>query len=115
MAAIYGPPRISEVKGVDAPGHDFMRAVFALEKGEIGTAINAPQTVAYVVQVIESNPLPESLWASFKYESYGNYYRAADHDQYSTEKAWLDAIKLEAGFEWDPEWKRESTRREARR
>jgi hypothetical protein len=32
-----------------------------------------------------------------------------------TEKAWLDAIKSEVGFQWDPEWKAESSRREAQR
>lgn len=113
MWMAYGPPRISEVEGIDAPGHDFMRAVSLLKKGEIGTAMNHPRTLIYVVQLTDTKRLPEVLWDLFKSERYGSYYRASDHDQYLAEKAWLEGIKSEAGFAWDPKWKSESTRREA--
>ena len=92
-----------------------MRDVFRLKKGEIGTAVNQPQAVAYVVQVTDSNPLPETLWQIFKNENYGTYYRASDHDQYLAEKAWLEGIKSEVDFEWEPEWRVESARREVQR
>jgi hypothetical protein len=112
MAVAYGPPRISDVAGIDTPGHEFMRAVFRLEEGEIGTAVNRPRTVVYVVQVTDSKLLPEVIWDLFKSESYMNYFRASDHDQYLAEKAWLEGIKSEVGFEWDPKWKSESARRQ---
>jgi hypothetical protein len=35
-----------------------------------------------------------------------NYFRAADHDRYLAEKAWLDGIKSKVGFRWDPEYQR---------
>ena len=104
-----GPPWLSEVKGVDAPGNDFMRAVFSLKKGEVGTAINHPQTVVYVVQVTDSNPLPEVLWREFRSKDYRRYYLAASHDHYLAHKAWVDGIKSAAGFEWDAEWVRLSS------
>jgi len=104
-----GPPRISEVKGVDMPGNDFMRAVFRLKKGEVGTAINHPHSAVYVVRVTDSNPLPDVLWRMFLSENYFSYFRAASHDHYLAHKAWLDGIKSAAGFEWDPEWVRQSS------
>ena len=107
----YGPPSISGVRGVDTPGNDFMRAVFDLDKGEVGTAMNHPQTVAYVVRVTDSNPLPDVLWSQFLSESYFSYFRAAWPDQSRAETAWLDGIKSEVGFAWDPDWQRESPRR----
>ncbi len=105
------PPAISgEVKGVDMPGNEFMRAVFGLKKGEIGTATNDPKTVAYVVRVVDSNPLPDVLWRMFLAENYFSYFRAAWPEHASAENAWLDAIKKEVGFQWDPDWQRESWR-----
>jgi len=108
------PPWISEVKGVDTPGNDFMQDVFSLKKGQVGTAVNDPKTVVYVVRVADSNPLPETLWATFRRESYFKYYRAGDYDRYLMEQAWLDGIKSAVGFAWDPEWNRQSPRSQRR-
>lgn len=102
-----GPPSLSEIKGVDMPGNDLMRVVFGLKQGEIGTAVNQPQTAAYVVRVTDSNPLPDVLWRMFLSENYVGYFRVASHDLYEAEEAWIDGIKSEAGFAWDPEWERQ--------
>lgn len=51
-----GAPMLNSVEGVEFPGHEFMRAVFALKPGEVGTAANAPQTVVYVVRVAAESP-----------------------------------------------------------
>jgi hypothetical protein len=101
-----GPPSLSEIQGVDMPGDDLMRVVFGLKEGEIGTAVNRPQTAAYVVRVTDSNPLPEVLWRMFLSEPYFGYFRVASHDLSLVEKTWIDGIKSEAGFAWDPEWER---------
>jgi len=108
-----GPPSLGEVEGVEAPGNEFMRAVFDLKKGQIGTAMNQPQTVVYVFQVIDSNPLPGVLWSTFVSETYWNYFRAADHDRSLAEEAWLDGIRSEVGFRWDPEYRRRAAQRRA--
>ena len=107
------PPRLGEVNGADVelPGNDFMQAVFGLKKGEVGTAPNQPRTVYYVVRVTDSNPLPEVLWRMFLAESYFAYFGAAAYDRSSLQEAWLDGIKSQVGFQWDPEWQRESWRR----
>jgi hypothetical protein len=51
-----GAPMLNSVEGVQFSGHEFMRAVFALKPGHIGTAANAPQTVVYVVRVAAESP-----------------------------------------------------------
>ena len=51
-----GAPMLNSVEGVEFTGHEFMRAVFALKPGEVGTAANAPQTVVYVVRLAAESP-----------------------------------------------------------
>ena len=108
-----GPPSLSDVAGVEAPGNDFMQAVFDRKKGEIGTAVNQPQTVVYVFRITDSNPLPDTLWHTFVNETYWNYFRAADHDRSVAEQAWLDGTRSETGFRWDPEYRRQAAQRQA--
>jgi len=52
----YGQPTLSTVDGVEFAGMDFMEAVFALEPGETGVAVNEPQTFVYVVRVVSETP-----------------------------------------------------------
>ncbi len=49
----YAPPVVSEVEGVNMPGQAFMREVFSLKQGEVGAAMNQPQTVAYVIRAVD--------------------------------------------------------------
>jgi len=56
MAMGYGQPSLSSVDGVEFAGMDFMEAVFALEPGETGVAVNEPQTFVYVVRVVSESP-----------------------------------------------------------
>lgn len=51
-----GQPRLSVVDNVEAPGREFMEAVFALKLGETGVAVNRPQTVVYVVRIASETP-----------------------------------------------------------
>ena len=74
------PPKLSEVEGVDMPGEAFMRTVFGLKKGEIGVAMNQPQTVAYVVKVIEFAPPPRLLMDLFETTSPERYLDVARPD-----------------------------------
>lgn len=46
------PPRLSFITGIDQPGDDFMRVVFAdLKNGEVGIAPNEQRSVFYLVKV----------------------------------------------------------------
>ncbi len=57
-------PTLTQVSGLDTPGHDLMQTIFSLGQGEIGVAPNQPKTVYYVIQVTETSDL-EKLRESF--------------------------------------------------
>ena len=93
--------RLSNVEGVSMAGLDFMRAVFNLEKGQIGIAMNAPQTVTYVIQLVNYTPPQDALWKIFLAEDYSKYSSAATLDLNASRRAWLDSLKTYAGLKWE--------------
>ncbi len=92
---------LSGVEGVEAPGEDFMRAVFTLSEGEIGVAFNAPKTVAYVVRVMEFAPSEVVLWEGFQVDRFASYMAAARRDQQDIVRAWRESFRSDAGLEWE--------------
>lgn len=60
-----GVPRISPVVGVESPGDDFMKAVFALKEGEVGVAVNEPQSIVYAVRFIREPRTEEQRRTEF--------------------------------------------------
>ncbi|MEX0586512.1 MAG: hypothetical protein WD176_07710, partial [Pirellulales bacterium] len=76
MGLQFGFPRLSEVEGVEEPGNEFMQSVFRLKDREIGVAMNAPGTVAYIVQVFdEPDSEPETLRREFTSTAYSSVNR----------------------------------------
>lgn len=101
MAMMYGrPPQISEVKGVEYAGMDFMRSVFHLQPGGAGVAWNHPQTVVYTVRLIEFTPLENTLWESFLKANPGTYLLASQPELRAMYLAWLKQVQTDAGFRW---------------
>ncbi|MBN2473772.1 MAG: SurA N-terminal domain-containing protein [Pirellulales bacterium] len=93
-------PRLSEVEGVELRGPDFMAAVFALKTGEVGVAMNRPQTIAYVIRVTSTSPSENLLRTKFESDRYGTYMVLAGEDQNRIFRQWLEEIRLAAGLEW---------------
>lgn len=60
-----GAPMLNVVEGVEHAGQDFMKAVFALRPGEVGVAVNTPQTVAYVIRLVSESPQEEQRRTQF--------------------------------------------------
>jgi hypothetical protein len=110
LGSAPGAARISTVAGVDLPGEDFMRTVFHLEPGQVGVAMNAPQTVAYVIRLDQLTPSHEVLWELFKMDDFSKYASAAFGDQRQILQAWLNEVRTSAGLEWKqkPEQMQES-------
>ncbi len=98
--------QISDVEGVDFAGGEFMRTVFRLEPGEVGAEMNAPQTMAYVIRLIEFSPPYNTIWEWFKVDDFRKYSAVAQGDQNQMYRAWLDEIKTAAGFKWTDEYKK---------
>lgn len=54
--AFGGAARPSDVIGIPQAGEEFMKAVFALDVGQAGVAINNPHTTVYVVRIVAEEP-----------------------------------------------------------
>jgi len=92
--------RLSTVPGVELAGEEFMKTVFGLEPGGIGAAMNAPETVAYVVRVIEFAPPTDDLWRRFEVEDFRKYAPAAQQYVRQIQQAWLDSLRKDAALQW---------------
>ena len=97
------PLRLSQVRGLNMPGPDFMRTVFSMEPGEVGVAMNQPKTVAYVVRVDKYAPTPAVLWELFLVDDFGKYADVAAADRQEVRSAWMDKIRASAGLKWEGE------------
>jgi len=96
-----GLPSLGEVKGVEFAGDDFMRTVFSLEEGEVGVAMNQPETEAYVVRLKSFEPPRDELWSRFLDDSFAKYQGAAARQQIDIIQAWRDELQAEAGLKWE--------------
>ncbi|MGA2032646.1 MAG: hypothetical protein ABSG68_10340 [Thermoguttaceae bacterium] len=97
----YGEPRISEVKGIDQPGAEFMQTVFSLQPGAVGTAMNQPETIAYVIQLVKTTPAEKVLLAEFESDSFQRYASVALDDQRAMTRAWEKELRESAGLKWE--------------
>ncbi|MCS7237834.1 MAG: hypothetical protein NZ899_06145 [Thermoguttaceae bacterium] len=104
-------PRISQVKGVDRPGEEFMRTVFRMRPGDVGTAMNHPQTVAYVIRVVEIQPPEDILWQQFTTEPGRLYLMAAQDDIVQGYGRLVAHVREKSNFRWSPEWQRRRAER----
>jgi hypothetical protein len=93
------PPMLSKVKGVEMPGPEFMGQVFALKEGEIGVAMNEPQTVAYVIRVVKFDPRLGLLMNWFPTAQPKEYLSICAEDQLKLFQAWEKGFHASAGLE----------------
>lgn len=94
------PLEVSEVEGVERPGADFMREVFSLGVGDVGAAMNQPQTVAYVIRVTSLQPPRELLRSRFMAAPFMLYAEAAADHQRQIVESWRKGIDAEANLTW---------------
>jgi hypothetical protein len=99
--ASMGEPGLSFVDGVESPGEEFMRSVFALHTGEVGTALNQPQTIVYVVRIISESPGEDALRAEFLQSgrSFETQRIAALAGQQSI-RDWLGNLETDLNLTW---------------
>jgi hypothetical protein len=91
---------MSEVEGIQDAGPDFMREVFSLGVGEVGRAMNQPQTVCYVVRVVTLEPSREVLRSTFMVDAYNTYESASIEDRREVVTTWIKGIENEAHLTW---------------
>ena len=93
-------PHISEVDGVEIPGNAFMEKVFSLSPGQVGVAMNHPESEVYVVRLAEFEKPIADLQTDFALENQQRYLMVAGPGQRQIFDAWLADIAKDAGVEW---------------
>jgi|GEM_PF-2001234 len=90
-------------KVIVAWGDDFMRNVFALNKGEFGTAINQPENTCYVINMLEKTPTDQELLTMFEASPFQRFYGIQYAMQVQREKI-QDAIDQQIQILTDFKW-----------
>ena len=91
-------PQISEVRGVDRPGDQFMKVAFDLAQGDVGVAPNQPETVYYVLRAVDFTPSTDELWNSFRDGAdLQSIYSVALRDQQESYRAWRNDLNASGG------------------
>ena len=109
------PPRLGEVREqgvavgdseidnrlIVAPGERFMETAYGLGVGDIGLAMNQPETVIYIIRVTGSSPSDDVLRDRFQSAPVAEYRLAGLPEQImEAREAWLQQIQDEVGFKW---------------
>jgi hypothetical protein len=95
-------PGLSNVEGVVGVSEDFMRSVFALPVGGVGTAENQPQSFVYVVRVTSTAPGEEELRRQFLQS--GNSYeiqQIAGVEGQRAVREWFEGLEKSLGVKWE--------------
>jgi hypothetical protein len=90
-----------DVSGVEYPGDEFMKTVFTLNPMDVGTAMNMPKSLVYVVQVQKFEPGTETLWQRFLQDEYPRYASAGSADREAAQLALRTELEKEAGLKWE--------------
>ena len=108
----FSSPRlqISEIEGVDRPGPDFMRTAFSLPAGEVGVAMNHPESVAYVIRVTNEDTSVELLQDQFITANQNMYLQVGQSDMQKVYTTWRENLLADAGVHWERPAYRETRR-----
>ncbi len=88
-------------KLIVAPGEKFMETAYGLGIGEVGAAMNQPETVVYIVRVTSSSPSEDVLRERFQTAPISEYRLAGLPEMIrESREAWMKRIQDEVGFKW---------------
>jgi len=96
---------LSELPDIEQPGEEFMRSVFSLEKGDTGVAVNAPESVVYVVRIVDQSPTDKELRERFfrSRPNTSDIQSIGQGERYALMADWYRGLAKEM----DVQWKRE--------
>jgi hypothetical protein len=63
---VNGAPVLSSPEGLVMPGNKMMQKIFSVAKGQSVTTFNEPQTICYVIRLLEYKPADEELQKRFE-------------------------------------------------
>ncbi len=89
----------NDIPGIEEPGNEFMRGVYALEIGETGIAWNQTKTMAYVVRPSATENLPAVYTVNFLYGKKPSYENEETMRSIGTK--WFAALEEDIGLKRD--------------
>jgi hypothetical protein len=92
-------PTMSEVQGVDEPGEAFMKKVSEMNVGDVGVALNQPETIAYVIRVTRVDPDQVILHTRFISQNFSAYQAVAGQEIFQQRQAWSNHMLKEVDFQ----------------
>ena len=96
------PPMLSRVPGVRYPGDDFMQAVFQLDAGQTGVAVDNPQTHAYAVMVVSVDSDEKQLRETFiRSGPTTDTFLLAQRDNQLRMQDWYQSLEKQLGVKWE--------------
>lgn len=86
-----------------APGEGFMETAYSLQIGESGVAMNQPETVVYVIRVLDSSPSENILWEPFtgSARTYNFEKAGLRTARQKAVRSWVESIEKAVGFRWE--------------
>ena len=63
---VNGAPVLSSPEGLVMPGNKMMQKIFSVSEGQSIASFNEPQTICYVVRLLEYKPAEEELQNRFE-------------------------------------------------
>lgn len=94
------PTRLSRVDGVDDAGPEFMQTVFGLDVDQVGTAMNNPETICYVIRVKSQTPARSQLYDAFMVENFQTYRQYSQEETMRNGGNAIRALLAEADIRW---------------
>lgn len=96
------PPAISQPQGVEMPGEEFMRTLFALEPGQTAVAFNEPRTVCYCIRLVGLEPPAAELRSRFvELRSDPRRIGMVAQQEFSESFGrWIEGLEKQYGLKW---------------
>ena len=93
--------RLTSISGVELAGNDFMRSVFALEVGEVCSAVNADESIVYLVRLAsEEQPDPVRMERFYNTGTTSEIRQLANFELGDIGRRWSKQVGDEVGIDW---------------
>jgi hypothetical protein len=94
------PTRISRIDGVQDPGPEFMQTVFGLDVEQVGTAMNNPENICYVIRVRSQTPDRTKLYDAFMVDNFQTYRQFGEAAVMRNGREALQTLLADADIKW---------------
>ena len=93
--------RLTSIPGVELAGNDFMRSVFALKVGEVGSAVNADESIVYLFRLAsEEQPDPVRMERFYNTGTTSEIRQLANFELGDIGRRWYKQVGDEVGIDW---------------